>query len=468
MGDLRTWTRRSFLRRSAAVAVGFTGMRHLVACADGAVEPGQNHKAYGHLKPDAEGILDLPEGFTYRIISRAGDLMQDDLLLPGKQDGMAAFPGPDGNTILVCNHEVDVGAFDLGPFGTQNELFGRVDAEALYDAGRESPCLGGTTTTVFDTRTGHVESRFLSLAGTIRNCAGGPTPWGSWITCEETVRKAGDYCAVDHGYNFEVPASELVALTPAVPLTGMGRFNHEAVCVDPRTGIVYQTEDRGDGLIYRYVPDHPGRGRLADGGRLQALAVIDRESLDTRNWVFRLVTTGQQLEVEWVDIDNVESPEDDLRHQGFARGAARFARGEGMWFGVGELYFACTSGGLAHKGQIWRYTPGPLEGTADEGKQPGMLELFIEPDNPDLVENADNLVVSPWGDLVLCEDGPAEQFLVGVTPQGSTYKLGRNALDGSEFAGATFSPDGSTLFVNIQHAGLTFAIVGPWLRDPKV
>jgi secreted PhoX family phosphatase len=103
-------------------------------------------------------------------------------------------------------------------------------------------------------------------------------------------------------------------------------------------------------------------------------------------------------------------------------------------------------------------------GTADEGARPGTLELFIEPDDANLVENADNLVVSPWGDLILCEDGPADQFLVGVTPQGTTYKLGRNAFSGSEFAGATFAPDGSTLFVNIQHSGLTLAIVGPWLQ----
>lgn len=450
-----------------AVAVGFSGLRHLIACTGDVANSGMKLSPYGELKTDAEGILDLPEGFSYRIISRAGDAMQDGLLFPGKQDGMAAFQGPGGKTILVCNHEIDVGGSDLGPFGARNERFGLVDATALYDAGGPSPCLGGTTTTVFDTHTGHLESRFLSLAGTIRNCAGGPTPWGSWITCEETMRRAGGDCAADHGYNFEVPASPRPQLTPAVPLKQMGRFNHEAVCVDPRTGIVYQTEDRGDGLIYRYVPRLGGRPHLVMDGRLQALAVLDRRCLDTRNWIGREVTIGQKLAVEWLDIDNVESPDDDLRHQGFASGAACFARGEGMWFGDGELYFACTNGGLAQKGQIWRFTPDPQEGTADEGRSAGMLELFIEPDDANLVENADNLVVSPWGDLILCEDGPADQFLVGVTPQGTTYKLGRNALDWSEFAGATFSPDGSTLFVNIQHAGLTFAIVGPWLQDRK-
>jgi hypothetical protein len=94
-----------------------------------------------------------------------------------------------------------------------------------------------------------------------------------------------------------------------------------------------------------------------------------------------------------------------------------------------------------------------------------MLELFVEPNNATVVENADNITVSPWGDLIVCEDGPGQQFLLGVTPAGQIYKLARNALNGSELAGATFSPDASTLFVNIQHPhGFTLAINGPWKR----
>jgi secreted PhoX family phosphatase len=223
---------------------------------------------------------------------------------------------------------------------------------------------------------------------------------------------------------------------------------------------VYLTEDRGDGLIYRFIPKT--RGRLADGGRLQALAVNGHARMDTRNWEQRHIRPGAPVEVTWIDLDDVEAPDDDLRFRGFEKGAARFARGEGMWYGRNAVYFACTNGGRAKKGQIWRYTTSPDEGTDKEKNAPGKLELFIEPDDGTLVENADNVTVTPWGDLILCEDGPRDQFLVGVTPEGRIYKFGRNAISSSEFAGATFSPDGTTLFVNIQGEGLTLAITGPW------
>ena len=243
----------------------------------------------------------------------------------------------------------------------------------------------------------------------------------------------------------------------------MGRFNHEAVAVDPVSGIVYQTEDTGDSLIYRYLPTEPGK--LAHGGRLQALAIIDVPGLDTRNWedeAGQQVRPGDRLHTYWIDITNVESPENDLRYQGFDKGAARFARGEGMWYGNDAIYFACTSGGADKKGQVWRYMPSSKEGTAEEGTDPGQLELFIEPNDRDLVENCDNLTVAPWGDVILCEDGPEEQFLIGVAPDGALYRLGRNAFNTSEFAGAVFSPDGSDMYVNIQNPGITLAVRGPW------
>jgi len=192
------------------------------------------------------------------------------------------------------------------------------------------------------------------------------------------------------------------------------------------------------------------------------LKVKAQTSLDTRNWKDATVKVGQTLSVEWLDIDEVESPKDDLRQRGFNAGAARFARGEGMWYGSNSIYFACTNGGIEKMGQIWRYTPSAEEGQAGEAKEPGKLELFIEPNDGNLVENADNLTVSPWGDLVVCEDGPGGNFLVGVTPKGQTYKLARNAVSKSELAGATFSPDASTLFVNMQGDGLTLAITAPW------
>jgi len=241
----------------------------------------------------------------------------------------------------------------------------------------------------------------------------------------------------------------------------MGRFNHEAVAVDPASGIVYQTEDRGDELVYRYIPDEPGN--LLRGGRLQALVVSDRPSLDTRNWDDQTVAPGDQVAVRWIDLDNIDAPDDDLRHRGFDAGAARFARGEGMWYGDGSVFFTCANGGRIKKGQIWKYAPSAQEGTPHEANTPGTLELFVEPNDGGLIDNADNLTVSPWGDLIVCEDGSGEQYLVGITPEGRFYKFAHHAMDNdSEMAGATFSPDGSTFFVNIQHAGLTLAITGPW------
>jgi len=125
---------------------------------------------------------------------------------------------------------------------------------------------------IYDTRSRTLESHYLSLTGTIVNCAGGPTPWGSWISCEESSQLADEVYRKNHGFTFEVPAKALKPVHP-IPLTAMGRFNHEAVAVDAASGIVYQTEDREDGLFYRFIPTR--RRQLAAGGRLQALKIRD-------------------------------------------------------------------------------------------------------------------------------------------------------------------------------------------------
>jgi secreted PhoX family phosphatase len=312
----------------------------------------------------------------------------------------------------------------------------------LYDP---APGLGGTTTLIYNTRTKHLEQHYLSLAGTIRNCAGGPTPWNSWISCEETTER-------NHGYCFEVPAGK--GLAAPVPLKAMGRFNHEAIAVGP-DGVVYETEDRGDGLIYRFIPNRPQN--LQAGGRLQALRIRDRKGVNTNNRSGFETPLNVKLAVEWVDLEDVESPDDNLRKQGLSLGAATFDRGEGMWTGRDGIYFACTTGGRSSAGQIWRYSPGRNENEAS-------LELFIEPNDKSLLENADNITVAPWGDLFICEDGPGENRVIGVSPRGETYVFARNAMNDSELTGATFSPDATTLFVNIQNPGLTLAITGPWPR----
>lgn len=458
-------SRRHFLGSAAAISLGFGGLQTLFRNTGYASpDPSVIAEGYGPLTPDPEKILDLPEHFRYRVVSRMGDLMDDGLLVPGAPDGMATFAGSSGRTVLIRNHELSNDDLEEGAFGKEYERLDALDPETFYDYGNgKMPSLGGTSTVIFDTKTGTVERQFMSLAGTGRNCAGGPTPWGSWVSCEETVQRADDTHEHDHGYCFEVPSTINSCLVRPKPIKDMGRFNHEAIAVDPRSGAVYETEDRPDGLIYRYLPNTPGK--LIEGGRLQAMVITGQPSCDTRNWGEDAgrIAPGDTFDVGWMDLENIENPEDDLRQRGFEAGAARFARGEGMWYGHDSIFFACTNGGVAEKGQIWRYHPSPAEGTPGEANRPGRLELFVEPNSGGLIDNADNITVAPWGDLVVCEDGSGDQYLVGVQPDGRIYKLARNATPGdSEFAGSTFSPDGTTLFVNMQKEGLTLAITGPW------
>ncbi|WP_200976376.1 alkaline phosphatase PhoX [Echinicola sp. 20G] len=458
-------SRRSFIKKSGLATVGFMGLYQFVSPLVKASSKGQI-AGYGPLIKDPKGILNLPKGFSYKIISKAGEKMKDGFLTPGRPDGMGTFEGKDGRVIIVRNHENSPDEFEEGAFGKKNEYYSEVDTDKLYETGKGTlPGLGGTTTLVYNPETGEVEQEYLSLAGTIRNCAGGVTPWGSWLTCEESTVKKGGYkgqLEQDHGYVFEVPASEEPILSKALPIKEMGRFNHEAVAVDPRTSIVYLTEDRGDGLFYRFVPNAPGE--LQKGGKLQALAITGSPSRDTRNWKDlkgKKFPKNTPIEVEWIDLEDIDAPEDDLRHRGFQEGAACFARGEGIWFGDEELYFACTNGGEISAGQVFKYVPSEFEGTTDEKGAPGKLELFAEPNDKEILKSCDNVAIAPWGDLLLCEDDP-HPFVVGITPQGMYYKLAENIGFRTEFAGGVFSPDGKIYFVNIQGAGLTLAITGPW------
>ena len=449
-------SRRHFLRLAGAVTLGFATLRQFPALA--AIE---DAKGYGALLPDPDGIFDLPRGFSYRVISRAGGTMNDGLIVPGRQDGMGAFPGPDGTTILVRNHEIEAPDTKLDsphPFGEDGALMTDAHRPFFYDIDDETPSLGGTSTLIYDTRARELRGHHLSLIGTQRNCAGGPTPWNSWISCEEHFAQSAR--GTRHGYNFEVPASSDGGLVAPVALVEMGRFRHEAIAVHPRTCIVYQTEDRDDGLIYRFVPNVAGE--LARGGQLQMLAIAGRPALDTRNWETQQVRSGQSLPVEWLDCADPDPSADILRASGRDAGAAIFARGEGMWFGTrggtDAIYFAATSGGAARKGQIWRLLP-----------DRNILQLWVEPNDGHIIENADNLTVAPWGDVVVCEDLVKPeveplQALLGLTPKGEVYRLGRNVLNDSELAGVCFSPDASTLFVNIYQPGLTLAITGPWRK----
>lgn len=386
------------------------------------------------LFPDARGLLDLPKGFTYAKLSVTGQIMGDGMFTPGRFDGMGAFAGPGGRIILVRNHEVGPNhpevAYERGkaPRGAYNPM-----------------AAGGTTTLLLSADGTRVERDFMSLAGTDRNCAGGTTPWGSWLSCEEP--KAGDKLVDGHGWVFEVP-SGATAMVEAVPLKALGRMNHEAALVDPASGIVYLSEDRDDGLFYRFLPN--AKGELAKGGTLQAAVVADTANSANRDGDWKVDAARP---VRWIDIEPVEAPDDEIRHWGAARGATKFVRGEGLARAAdGTVFLSCTEGGGNAKGQIFAYSP-----------TSGSIRLYVEPNDIGILDMPDNMVVAPWGGLVVCEDSKGDNFIRVVMPDGRVRPFARNAHEGrNEFCGACFSPDGRTLFVNVQSPGMTYAITGDW------
>jgi len=445
-------SRRSFIGTSA---LAFFGLQRYAAADVSArvIAP------FGPLLRDGAGVIDLPEGFTYRILARQGEAMADGFATPGLPDGMAAFPAVDGKLVLVCNHELSLELGHLGPFAAPSRSPRPLNPTTVYDSGLagELPHLGGTTNIVFDPVAGKMLSQFLSLTGTDRNCAGGAMPWGSWITCEEPKDLTTERGKL-HGWCFEVKASTSGGLQKPIPLKALGRFCHEAVALDPRTGILYLTEDRSDGLLYRFIPET--RADLSRG-KLQALAISGKPAADLRNYdsASKWPREAEQLAVEWIDLVDVEAPLDDLRLRGHRAGAARFARGEGIHL-VGEsLFICCTDGGPSRRGQLFKLDPA-LDGKIDQ------LQLFLQPEKSDLLTNGDNLCPAPWGGVIICEDlidpsfSPAAHVRC-VTPEGKIFSLARNPKDG-EFSGACFSPDGKWFFVNIMAEGLTLAISGPW------
>ena len=465
--DRRNFLRDTF-RYAGGALIAAPSLAGLAACNDvDPTAPGGPDLArarrsgaggYGALLPDPGGLPFLiPPGFTLRRLSLSGDPMAGGGgRVPYALDGMAAFGMPNGQVRLVRNHEI-------------RNLAGTTPAMGArpYD-GRAG---AGCTTLVLDvdpaTGAPSLAREFVSISGTFVNCAGGTTPWGSWLTCEETVAGTTAGFARKHGYVFEVPAAADGEVDP-VPLTQMGRFSHEAVAVDPRDGVVYLTEDGASGLsgFYRYVPNTPGV--MANGGVLEMLAVVGRPQF---NGTGRSVTAGGvaspavalpplvPLETAWVRVDDpdpsLETGAPSVFAQGFAKGGVRFSRLEGCWWSAGDacVYFNDTNGGAVTAGRVWQYTP--LPGGA------GRLTLIFESPSPDVLDAPDNICVSPRGGLVICEDGGGTQYLRGLTRQGQIFDFVRAAdpTDASEFAGACFSPDGRVLFFNTQ--GTTIAQPGP-------
>jgi len=414
------------------------------------------------LKPDTHKIriVDLPEGFAYQVLSHAGNRMSDGFYKPMHPAGMGVFSGPENQVILVRNHNVSPGGPSRkGPFGFKRHLLGELDSSLVYDMGGDKgkASLGGTTTLVYDLESEEVVRQHLSLAGTFRNAAGTETPWRSWISCERTKQSADAKHGKDHGYCFEVPASSASAPVEPAPLRAMGRFPRGGLAVAPDSGFLYQTEAEQRGLLYRFVPNE--RGKLRGGGVLQALAAVGRSQMDARQ--FGVGHTP--IPVRWVDLDVEGKPLDSLRRQGEKLRCSTFANGGAMCTDGGNVYFICGESQGTIGNQIWQYSSGRNTANAEVD---GELELVMSFHNDSALTSVADLSVTPWGDLLLCGQRQDGAFLAGATMEGRVYLIAQSRFSGGyPFEGATFAPDGRTLFVNIPKGGFTIAIKGPWYRE---
>jgi len=446
--DRRTFLRRGAMGAGAVWAASFGPF--MARRAEGAAIA----SPYGPIAPTVDEVtglmlLSLPAGFRYRSYSWTGDVMADDVRCPNLHDGMAVVDaqGNSGRIILVRNHEGGGGT----PYLNKPSITYRNDAA------------GGTTNLIFNLRTGEWEKDWSTLAGTNRNCAGGVTPWGTWITGEETT-DAG------HGWSFEVDAQK----GDPTPLTALGRFSHEAMMVDHNTGYVYETEDATPSGFYRFIPNV--KGDLKHGGRLYMLKALQGPAQDDFG---PLGTIGQTWNCQWVPINDPEAKTTSCVQQGIAQGGAKFRRLEGCWWGTTKGYFLSTNGGPVSEGQVFEYDP----------FNETLKLIYASPTANDL-DNPDNMTVTPRGGLLLCEDAAggtniAAERMVGLTLDGNTFTFCENNVEltanliaiagktvapgnyrSQEFAGACYSPDGKWLFVNIQTPGITFAITGPWGSGP--
>ncbi|TVL90766.1 alkaline phosphatase PhoX [Streptomyces sp. SAJ15] len=479
-------SRRDFAKRSAYTGAGvaLVGSAGVLATAPGAlaVEPGGVDAAaeaavgrrlgYGPLVPDPKGILALPAGFSYQIITHSGvTRLESGETTPSNHDGTATFDGPRGTTLLVNNHELK------GPRHKWPRPVPLVEG-LVYD-----PAASGGCTVVEVSRHGDHVTEWVGIAGTSTNCAGGRTPWGTWLTCEENTDRAGQNgMTKDHGYVFEVDPYDRRANLDPQPIKALGRYEHEAVVVDTKRGHFYLTEDAAgpNGLLYRWTPPHdfrPGRGRLRgladDAGVLKAAQCFDSGG----NFVddlSRATRTGTVYGVDWAEVPDRDARTVPVRRQFADSQVTRARKLEGMWWADGGAYivssYAREESPAAHDGQVWFYDPRRRTLTLKV-----LLGVDAEPGKDGAFDGPDNITVSPYGGLVIAEDGEGVQHLFGATDDGRTYPIARNDLnigtaeepEFSEFTGVVFAPDGRTLFANIQDPGIMLAITGPWRRQRR-
>ncbi|WP_026401330.1 alkaline phosphatase PhoX [Actinomadura rifamycini] len=433
-------TRRGVMKGGAvgAMSLAMAGSLDAIFQTSAVADTGAGEAyGYGPLVPDPKGVLDLPRGFSYKELSVEGDVISDGVRVPGRHDAMGTFPTGKSNELLVVrNHEQ-----------TASGVKAVAPDELVYDP----EAFGGTTTMLLKNGD-ELRSQYVSLAGTSTNCAGGVTPWGTWLTCEETEGFGGE--SKSHGWVFEV--DPYGRRTRPEPLKEMGRFAHEAVCVDPHTLTAYLTEDASGpfGMFYRFRPRaHRGDYHAyMQGGRLEVGYIRDVPDLAL------IDEPGTKLHARWKAVPDKYAKQTSIREQ-FGDEITRTQKLEGCWWGHGKAWFVASFANKAdgaardHKGQVWTYDPKTNE-----------FELQLIFRNDSRFDGPDNITVSPYGGgVIIAEDGDGTQHLVGTTKDNKPFAFARNAANDSEFCGVTFSPDGRTLYANRQSGpGVTFAITGPW------
>jgi secreted PhoX family phosphatase len=393
------------------------------------------------------------------VIARTGEpVAHTDYVWPTAPDGQATFPLHDGGWVLVTNSEWASSEL-LAAFGTPAE---------------QAAALGGGVSAIRFARSGRIVDAYRILGGSNINCAGGPTPWGTWLSGEEwdllgatQEQVAGAFGPVAAAYFFREGAERAGQIwecdprgrKAAVALPALGLFQHEAAAVDPETNIVYLTEDQRDGLLYRFVPAKPRIGRRPDlsAGELQAARVADVAA----------ALAGSSA-VEWIPAVPA-NPAFPLRLQ--VPGATRFARGEGMWFDCGTVYFTTTG-----DNRVWAYecataTISVIYDLATAG-----------PDAP--LSGVDNITVHPrTGDVYVAEDGGNMELVTITSPDDPNGRVTAPFARftpaagvpqvGTEVTGPCFSPRGDRLYVSSQRGiesssfpfpqrGITYEIRGPF------
>jgi secreted PhoX family phosphatase len=458
-------TRRTAVTRSAAgVGIALSGSLNGLFGTSSAAALGRGKPTtaagYGPLIDDPAGLLALPEGFSYKLVAQTGvTTLERGQPTPSDPDGAAAFVRHGGSgSVLVMNHEVS---------GSEPYPVPKLPG-LVYD-----PAVGGGCTALEVDKNGNRVSQHVTIAGTLNNCAGGRSPWNTWLTCEESEGAAGQ--TKPHGYVFEVDPYDMDRNLDPKPIKALGRYAHESLVIDPDTGVFYLTEDASNpnGLLFRWTP--PSSALPLERGSLRALpdtaGTLDALRATTLGGAYVpdlsvAVEPGTTYRMQWVTVPDRDASTLSVRKQFSAGQITRSRKLEGMWWGDGGAYFvasfARTSDGSAaqHDGQVWFIDP--LAQTIEL-----KLHFAYTPSDQDSdPDGPDNITVSPYGGVILAEDGDGKNHLVGSTDSGEAFFFARNQhADDSEFAGVTFSRDRKTLFANVQVPGLTYAITGPWRKQ---